>query len=85
MVLDHAGVPVLPETNTALSVAVARPVPTGSPEQLVNTPALGVPSAGVVNEGDTFPAKAPEPEAPVNPFPTIFIVVIFFLKFFKLK
>jgi hypothetical protein len=66
MVDDHTGVPVLPATNTELLVAVASPVPTGSPVQFVNTPAEGVPKAGVVKVGDTVPAKEPVPELPDN-------------------
>lgn len=48
------------------------PVVNGSPVQETKDPELGVPRAGVVKEGDTFPANAPVPLAPLRPVFTAF-------------
>jgi hypothetical protein len=52
------------------------PVEIGRPVQLVRTPEEAVPNAGVIKEGELFPAKAPEPLCPDSEVFTALLVAI---------
>lgn len=81
-------VPITADSKLALvgvAKKVATPAPSpltpvviGSPVQFVRTPALGVPKAGVVNDGETVPAKAPAPLCPLREvFTALFVAIVF--------
>jgi hypothetical protein len=62
---------VVPVPPLATGSAPVTPLVNGKPVALVNTTALGVPSAGVVNVGEVESTTLPDPVAVVAPVPPL--------------